>query len=230
MLAVLKKELKTYFLTPLGYVFLAIFMALFSNIFFSMVFGGMTGDYAKFEYVIYNSLIILTFITPVLTMRMFAEEKNSGTDQLLFTSPKSIVGIVMGKFLAATVVILITIAITLIYYVILTRFGNPSFSVALVALFGFLLIAMAYVSFGMFASSIAPNQLIAAIITIGFFIVTSFFTSSNGVIGTFSLLDMYQKFPLGIIALEELIGYISFITLFLLLTMIVLQRRKSVNR
>lgn len=230
MLAVLKKELKTYFLTPLGYVFLAIFMALFSNIFFSMVFGGMTGDYAKFEYVIYNSLIILTFITPVLTMRMFAEEKNSGTDQLLFTSPKSIIGIVLGKFLAATVVILITMAIMLIYYIILTRFGNPSLKVALVALFGFLLIAMAYISFGMFASSVAPNQLIAAIITIGFFIITSFFTSSNGVIGTFSLLDMYQKFPLGIIALEELIGYISFITLFVLLTMIVLQRRKSVNR
>ena len=231
MLAVLKKELKTYFLTPLGYIFIAVFMILFSNIFYTMIFNTTTENLsiAKFEYVIANSLIILTFITPVLTMRMFAEEKSTGTDQLLFTSPKSITKIVLGKFLAATAVILITILITFIYYFILTRFGSPSFKVALIAEIGFLLIALAYISFGMFASSISPNQLIAAIITIGFFFITSFFNSTSGIIASVSLMSMYEKFPLGIISLQEVVGYISFITLFILLTIIVLQRRKSVK-
>ena len=231
MLAVLKKELKTYFLTPLGYIFIAVFMILFSNIFYTMIFNTTTENLsiAKFEYVIANSLIILTFITPVLTMRMFAEEKSTGTDQLLFTSPKSITKIVLGKFLAATAVILITILITFIYYFILTRCGSPSFKVALTAEIGFLLIALAYISFGMFASSISPNQLIAAIITIGFFVITSFFNSTSGIMSTVSLINMYDKFPIGIISLQEVIGYISFIILFTLLTIIVLQRRKSVK-
>ncbi len=231
MLAVLKKELKTYFLTPLGYIFIAVFMISFSFVFYSMMFNTTSDNLtiAKFEYVIANSLVVLTFITPVLTMRMFAEERASGTDQILFTSPRSIVGIVFGKFLAATIVILITILITFIYYFILTKLGNPSFKVALTAELGFLLVALAYISFGMFASSVSPNQLIAAIITIGFFFITSFFNSTSGIIASVSLMSMYEKFPLGIISLQEVVGYISFITLFILLTIIVLQRRKSVK-
>ena len=231
MLAVLKKELKTYFLTPLGYIYIAVFMALFSIVFYTMIFNaGDSAVYAKFEYVIANSIVILTFITPVLTMRMFAEEKTQGTDQLLFTSPRSIVGIVFGKFFAAAAVILITIALMMIYFFILTKFADPSLKVALVALLGFLLMSLSYISFGMFASSIAPNQLVAAIITIGFFTITSFFNyTTDSVVSIFSLMGMYQKFPLGIIALKEVIGYISFIGLFLLLTMIILQRRKSVK-
>ena len=231
MLAVLKKELKTYFLTPLGYIFIAVFMISFSFVFYSMMFNTTSDNLtiAKFEYVIANSLVVLTFITPVLTMRMFAEERASGTDQILFTSPRSIVGIVFGKFLAATIVILITILITFIYYFILTKLGNPSFKVALTEELGFLLVALAYISFGMFASSVSPNQLIAAIITIGFFFITSFFNSTSGIIASVSLMSMYEKFPLGIISLQEVVGYISFITLFILLTIIVLQRRKSVK-
>ena len=81
----------------------------------------------------------------------------------------------------------------------------------------------------MFASSISPNQLIAAIITIGFFVITSFFNSTSGIMSTVSLINMYDKFPIGIISLQEVIGYISFIILFTLLTIIVLQRRKSVK-
>ena len=231
MFAVFKKELKTYFLTPLGYIFIAVFMALFSVVFYSMIFSGREdGVLAKFEYVIANSIVILTFITPVLTMRMFAEEKAQGTDQLLFTSPRSIVGIVFGKFLAAAAVILITIALMMIYFFILSKFADPSLKVALVAMLGFLLISLAYISFGMFASSIASSQLIAAIITIGFFVITSFFNyTSDSIMSIFSLMGMYQKFPLGVIALKEVIGFVSFIGLFLLLTMIILQRRKSVK-
>lgn len=231
MFAVLKKELKTYFYTPLGYVFLTVFYVLFGLIFYDNLFvnSALYGTNARFEYVIVNCLISFIFLTPILTMRMFADERNKGTDELLFTSPRSIVGIVFGKFLAAMVVILITILLMIPYYIIINKFGNPSLRVVIVAIIGFIFISMAYISFGMFASSITSNQFTAALLTIGFFIITSMFYSNSGVMATVSLYNMYQKFPLGIIALQEVIGFLSFTILFLLLTMIILQRRKSLK-
>jgi len=231
MFAVLKKELKSYFFTPLGYVFLTVFFVLFGLIFYDTLFlnSAVYATASRFEYVIANCIISFIFITPILTMRMFADERNKGTDQLLFTSPSSIIGIVFGKFLAAMIVILICVAIMIPYYIIINHFGSPSLRVSLVAVFGFILIAMSYISFGMFASSLTSNQFTAAILTIGFFIISSLFTAESGAMATVALYTMYQKFPLGIISLQELIGFLSFTTLFLILTMIVLQRRKSLK-
>ncbi|MBR3152888.1 MAG: ABC transporter permease [Clostridia bacterium] len=226
MFAVLKKEFKNYFLTPIGYVFIGLFLAVVSIIFYTYTFQQR---YINFEYVLWDSIIVLTFITPVLTMRMFAEEKKNGTDILLMTSPRSIVSIVLGKFFAACGVILITILLFFMYFGILCFFGKPSIIVALVTSLGFLLLAMAYISFGMFASSLTENQIVASIITIAFFLIISFFQSKLGFLSMFSLVSMFQKFPLGIISLKEVVGYLSFIVLFTLLTIIILQRRKSVK-
>jgi len=226
MLAVLKKELKSYFYTPIGYIFIALFLAVVSFVFYQYTFSAGS---LHFEYVIWDSTVVLTFLIPVITMRMFAEEKKSGTDQLLMTSPKSILSIVFGKFFAATLVTLIACALMFIYYGILTRFGKVSLVEPLVAMLGFMLLSMSYISFGMFASSITENQVIAAVISIGFFLVISFLGSYQGVIGMFSLSEMYQKFPQGIISLKEVVGYATFTFLFTFLTIIVLQRRKSVK-
>ena len=226
MFAVLKKEFKSYFLTPIGYVFVGLFLTVVSFIFYQYTFKQR---YINFEYVLWDSLIVLTFITPVLTMRMFAEEKKNGTEQLLMTSPRSITSIVLGKFFAACGVILITNVLFFTYFIILKFFGNPSFVVALVTSLGFLLLAMAYISFGMFISSTTENQIIAAVIPIVFFLVISFLQSKVGLFSSLSLLDMFQKFPLGIVSLKEVVGYLSFTLLFILLTIIGLQRRKSVK-
>ena len=99
MLAIIKKELKSYFFTPIGYIFIGLFLAVVSFIFYTYTFAS---GYLNFEYIIWDSTVVLAFIIPVLTMRMFAEEKKTGTDQLLMTSPKSITCIVLGKFLAAS--------------------------------------------------------------------------------------------------------------------------------
>lgn len=226
MLAVIKKELKSYFFTPIGYIFIALFLAVVSFIFYSYTFSA---GYLNFEYIIWDSTIVLAFIVPVLTMRMFSEEKKSGTDQLILTSPKSIVSIVLGKFLAATLVVVIALLFMFVYYGILRYFGDVSLVEPLVAILGFLLLAMAYISFGMFASSLTENQVIAAVISIGFFLIISFIQNYQGIFEMFSLVEMYQKFPQGIISLKEVVGYVSFILLFNLLTIIVLQRRKSVK-
>lgn len=226
MLAVFKKELKSYLLSPIGYVFIGLFLIMFSTFFFTTIFKSQV---INFEYLFYNGATILTFITPVLTMRMFSEERKNGTEQLVLTSPRSITSVVLGKFLAAAVVILITEAFTLMYYFILKYFGNPSLKVALSTLFGFFLLSLAYISFGMFASSLTENQIIASVLTIGTFIVMWFLPNFNTNLEMFSLIQIFDKFPQGIISISEIVTFVSFSVLFILLTIVVLQRRKSVK-
>jgi ABC-2 type transport system permease protein len=226
MLAVFKKELKSYLLSPIGYVFIGLFLIMFSTFFFTTIFKSQV---INFEYLFYNGATILTFITPVLTMRMFSEERKNGTEQLVLTSPRSITSVVLGKFLAAAVVILITEAFTLMYYFILKYFGNPSLKVALSTLFGFFLLSLAYISFGMFASSLTENQIIASVLTIGAFIVMWFLPNFSTNLEMFSLIQIFDKFPQGIISISEIVTFVSFSVLFILLTIVVLQRRKSVK-
>ena len=226
MFAVLKKELKSYLLSPIGYIFVGLFLIMFSTFFFLTIFESKV---LNFEYLFYNGATILTFITPVLTMRLFSEERRNGTEQLILTSPRSITSVVLGKFLAATVMILITEAFTLMYYFILKQFGDPSLKVALSTLFGFFLLSLAYISFGMFASSLTENQIVACVLTIGAFIVMWFLPNFNSNLSMFSLITMFDKFPEGIISISEIVTFISFAVLFILLTIVVLQRRKSVK-
>lgn len=226
MWAIIKKEVKTYFLSPIGYVYIGLFLAMCSIFFYIDV---MSYGSVQFEYMFYSAATILTFITPILTMRMFAEERKTGTEQLLYTSPKSITSIVFGKFISALVVVIISELLTLIYLGILFYFGKPHVVTALVTLLGFFLLSMSYVSFGMFASSLTENQIIAGIITIAFFIITWFLPNFNSALSTFSLINMFDKFPSGLIAIEEIITFITFTLLFIILTIIVLQRKKSVK-
>lgn len=226
MWAILKKEVKSYFLSPIGYVFIGLFLIMSSVFFYLDV---VSYGSVQFETMFYSASTILTFIVPVLTMRMFAEERKSGTEQLLYTSPRSITQIVFGKFLSAVVVIIVTEILTIMYYIILSFLGEPHIQTALVTLLGFLLLSMAYISFGMFASSITENQIIASILTIGFFIITWFLPNFSTTLSTFSLINMFDKFPSGLIAVEEIVRFISFTALFITLTIIMLQRRKSVK-
>lgn len=226
MFAVIKKELKSYLLSPVGYVFVGLFLFIFSIFFYSTMFTYRT---INFEYLFFNGATILTFITPVLTMRMFSEERKNGTEQLILTSPRSITSIVLGKFLAAAIMIVITEVFTLMYFFILKYFGKPSLVVALNTLFGFLLLSLAYISFGMFASSITENQIVASVITIGVFMAMWFLPGINGLFDIFSLIDKFEKYPYGMISISEIITFVSFTVLFILLTIITLQRRKSVK-
>ena len=222
----MKKELKTYFCSPVGYVFIGLFLIMFSIFFYVDVFQyGST----NFEYIFYSGATILTFITPILTMRTIAEERKNGTEQLLLTSPLSITKVVLGKFIAATIIVIFTEICTFLYFGILSFFGTPHITTALVTLLGFLLLAISYISFGILASSITENQIIAGVITIGFFILTWFLPNFSEVFTNFSLINMFSKFPTGQIDIADTVTYVTFTILCLLLTVIVMQRRKSVR-
>ena len=226
MLAVVKKELKTYFCSPVGYVFIGLFLIMFSIFFYVDVFKYQS---TNFEYIFYSGATILTFIVPILTMRTIAEERKTGTEQLLLTSPLSITKVVLGKFIAATIIVVITELCTFLYFGILSYFGKPHISTALVTLLGFLLLAMSYISFGILASSITENQIIAGVITVGFFILTWFLPQFSTVFTNFSLINMFSKFPSGQIDIADTVTYVTFTIMCLLLTVIVMQRRKSVR-
>ncbi len=224
--AIIKKEFKSYFLSPVGYVFIGLFLIMFSIFFYTDVIRyGST----NFEYIFFSGATILTFIVPVLTMRTFAEERKTGVEQLLLTSPTSITKIVLAKFIAAVLILLITELCTMMYFGILCFFGMPHIQTALVTLLGFFLLGMAYVSFGIFASSITENQIIAGVITLGFFILMWFLPDFNTIFSDFSLINIFTKFPQGQIDIADTITLISFTVMSLLLTIIFMQRRKSVR-
>ena len=227
MWAIVKKEFKQYFLSPIGYIYIGIFLITCSLFFYLDIFSYQSTQFAR---MFGSASTILTFIVPILTMRMFAEERKNGTEVLLLTSPRSVTQIVLGKFIAASFVLLISTFATFIYYFILQFFGAPQFASSLVAILGFSLLAIAYVSFGMFASSLTENQVIAAIISIGFFLLSWFLPNMFTFLSDYSLMyAFYDSFYAGTIGISNLILLLSFTAMFVIFTIMVIQRRKNVK-
>ena len=236
MWAIVKKEFQSYFLSPIGYIYIGIFLLMCSIVFYANIFWSIIlGGYVDFSNLFKNSMfisvqVILIFIIPLLTMRMFSEERKNGTEQLLLTSPRSVTSIVLEKFIAAALVVLVSVALTLIYYAILCYFGEPQLGKSLVAILGFALLALAYISFGMFASSLTENQIIAAVISIAFFMLSWFLPGFSSAFVNFSLMDaFYMSFVNGAISIQNLVLLVSFTVLFIIFTIMVIQRRKSVK-
>src|SRR5699024_4212026 len=226
MWAVIKKEIKSYFYSPIGYVFIGLFLLMFSIFFYTDVFNYQS---TNFEYIFYSGATILTFITPILTMRTIAEERKTGTEQLILTSPLNITRVVIRKFIEEILIVNITEACNFLYLAILSFFGTPHHTTALVTLLGFLLLAMSYISFGILASSLTETQIIAGVITIGLFILTWFLPQFSSIFSSFSLINMFSKFPTGQIDIADTVTFITFTIVCLLLTVIFMQRRKSVR-
>ena len=227
MWAVFKKELKTYFLSPIGYITIGVFMLMYSIFFYltTISYGSVyLGDlyYATARYG-------LLLMIPLLTMRMFSEERKNGTEQLLLTSPRSVTSIVLGKFFAAVAIILITILFSIIYAVIISFFGDVAIPTLIVTMIGFLLLAMAAVSIGMLASSITENQIIAAILTIGILVAPWFLVDMSEIFSSIDLIDKFLSFATGSIAIADVISLLSITVMCILITILVIKRRKTVK-
>ena len=227
MWAIVKKEFKSYFLSPIGYIYIGVFLLTCSIFFYLDIFVNLSTD---FPYMFRSAVTILTFIVPLITMRMFSEERKNGTEQLLLTSPRSITQVVLGKFIAAALVVLVSVLLTLIYFGILSYFGEPQLGKSLIAILGFALLSIAYVSFGIFASSLTENQVVSAVITIAVFVLLWFLPSFSSIFIDFSLMEaFFESFYLGTISIKNLVLLLSFTALFVVFTIMVLQRRKSVK-
>lgn len=235
MKAIFKKELRSYFFSPLGYVFIAMFALVTALFFFVYNLVQGIGD---MNYLFSNITLLLVLIIPVLTMRSFAEEKSRKTDQLLLTSPISVWEIVAGKTFAAYVVFALALGLTLIYPLILSFYTEMAWSVVFCNYLGFFLMGATFISIGIFISSLTENLLISAIASFGalFAIYLMDWVSgsvSNPVISllanAISVTARYTDFSIGIINIPHVIYYISAISIFSALTITNIEKRRWVK-
>ena len=227
MWAIFKKELKTYFLSPIGYISIGIFMIMYSIFFYltTITYGSVDMGNLYYATARYGLLLMV----PLLTMRMFAEERKNGTEQLLLTSPRSVTSIVLGKFFAAVAVILITLILSIIYAIIISFFGTVNIPTLIVTIIGFLLVAMAAISIGMLASSITENQIISAILTIVVLVAPWFLVDISTIFSSIDLIGKFTNFPAGVVSVSDTVCLLSITVMCILITIILIKRRKAVK-
>ena len=232
MLAIWKRELQSYFYTPVGYVFMGVFLALSGTFFYMLILGSRSSDVLTF---LGQLSYLWMLLSPVLTMRLLAEEKQKRTDQLLLTSPVSLPVIVLGKYLAAFTVMIFTVLLTLIYVLIIAMYGAVYPSELLVGYLGFILQGGAFLALDLFISGCASSQVTAAVTAFGvnlalwlLDLLAGSMTQSwaRDVLYFFSLYDRYNPFLMGQLSFAS-IGYdLSFIAAFLALTIHRLDSRR----
>ena len=232
MLTIWKRELQSYFYTPVGYVFMGVFLALSGTFFYMLMLGSRSSDVLTF---LGQLSYLWMLLSPVLTMRLLAEEKQKRTDQLLLTSPVSLPGIVLGKYLAAFTVMIFTVLLTLIYVLIIAMYGAVYPSELLVGYLGFILQGGAFLALDLFISGCASSQVTAAVTAFGvnlalwlLDLLAGSMTQSwvRDVLYFFSLYDRYNPFLMGQLSFAS-IGYdLSFIAAFLALTIHRLDSRR----
>ena len=162
MTAIYKKEVKGFFTSMVGYVFIAFLLAVCGIYFTAYHLQAM---YPKFAYTLQAVVFVFLIVVPILSMRVLAEERKQKTDQLLLTAPVSVEGIVLGKYLALVTVFAVAVAVLALYPLILTQFGTISMSESYAALFGFFLMGSCYLAIGLYISSVTESQVIAAVLT-----------------------------------------------------------------
>lgn len=177
MAAIYKRELKSYFQSMIGYAFIA-FLALFTGIYF-MAYNLSMG-YPYFSYSLSGTMFMFLVAVPVLTMKSFAEERKSKTDQMLLTAPVSLWEIVLGKYLAMVTVFLIPNLIFCIYPLIIKMQGTAYLLVDYTGIFVFFLLGCVYIAIGMFLSSLTESQIIAAVSTFAVLLILYLW---NGLLG-----------------------------------------------
>ena len=231
MRAIFKRELRAYFTSPLGYVILGIMLFFLGNG-FSML---LSSDYGNISYLFYYVNTYTMLIPPLITMRLFSEEKRQKSDQLLFTAPVSITRIVLGKYLAAFTLFSLCFAITLVFEIIFAALTEVNVMMYISSLIGTALLGLSLLAIGTFISSITESQIIAAILGIisslgimmldyiGNLFSGSFLTS---LLGYLSFTTRYNTFNSGIIDFSNIIFFLSVSALFIFLTIRVHEKKR----
>ncbi|NSW90027.1 MAG: ABC transporter permease [Firmicutes bacterium] len=230
MQAVFWKEVKSYFYSPVAYVLIGMFILISSIIFWP----NLIGMYGEFNGNLASMGYILIFIVPILTMRILAEDRKNGTEVILLTSPVNLMGIVLGKYFAAVFVFLVMVLISFIYPIILFAFGASLTPPLVGGYVGFILLGASFISVGVFASALTENQVIAAIISFVGLLIMWIADGIGGMVGGFiakilywfSLLSRYEDFNRGVLNLSSIIYYLSFISVFMFITIMVIERRR----
>lgn len=241
--AVFRKELANFFVSPIAYVLITIFLLISGFIFrdtmayMSMISVQAANNPAIAERinptdavvqpVLQTMAIILLFVMPLITMRLFSEEKKTGTIELLLTYPITDMAVVAGKFLAALFVLAVMLSMTLIYPVMLCAVGKPELGTTLSGYLGLFLMGMSFLALGTFISCLTENQIIAAAITFAIAILVWIIRATASLAGEtlgavlrqMSILEHLEPFIKGIVSLSDLTFFVLFTLFFLFLTL-----------
>jgi ABC-2 type transport system permease protein len=212
--AIARRELQSYFVSPVAYVVSALFL-LISGFLFSLILG--ISNEASMRPLFGNFAVIFLFIVPALTMRLLAEEQRTGTMELMLTAPVRDSELVLGKFLGVFLLLLIMLAITLVYPLILVLAGNPDRGPILAGYLGVILQASALLSIGLLASSLTQNQIIAALLTFVVLLILwladALGNFTQGRIGDLfrflSITKHFDEFPRGVIDSRDILYFLS---------------------
>jgi len=226
-----RRELRSYFNSPIAYIIITLFL-LFAGWFFAA--GLFLSNTADLRSLFSGARMLVLFFVPAISMRMLAEEKRSGTIEILSTMPLKDWHLVLGKFLPSYILIAVTLVLTLIHYITLSLLGDPDFGASFGGYVGLFLMAGVYLSIGLFTSSLTKNQIVAfitafVIIFVLFLMdkVVFFLPGSLATIFEFISTDYhYENIARGVIDSRDVIYYFSLMFFFLFLTVKSLETRK----
>jgi ABC-2 type transport system permease protein len=237
---IMRRELASYFATPLAYVFILIFLLLANA--FTFYLGGFyeRGQADLDPFFTFHPWLYL-FLVPALSMRLWAEERKSGSIELLMTQPVTLWDAVLGKFLAAWIFIALALALTFPIWITVNYLGHPDNGAILAAYLGSLLLAGGFLAVGSFMSALTRNQVVAFILSVvacfalllaGFPIVLDLFRSwlpqvLTDAVASLSFLTHFESIQKGVLDLRDLLYFAMLIGFFLLATTITLELRKA---
>jgi ABC-2 type transport system permease protein len=242
MLALYRKEINAFFASLIGYLVIAVFLIVMGL--FLFVFPDtslLTYGYATLQPFFTLAPNVLVFIVPAICMRAFAEERQTGAIELLVTRPLRDIEIVMGKFLACATLVLIALLPTLLYWYSIYQLGEPVGNIdaggTLGSYFGLILLSLAFVSIGLFASSLTTNQIVSFLLALalsfwcyfGFDYLASlpvFYGNGDSLITSLGMQDHFRSLGRGLIDSRDVIYFLSLTTFFVLLTVLSLERRR----
>lgn len=234
MLAIYKREMLSYFTSPIGYVFIAVFLAL--NAFIFSIWTLMAGEGSSVGTYFMFVMFIFIILVPLLTMKSFSEERKMRTEQLILTSPVSLMGMVFAKFLAAFTMFGGTfLGGNLINFATLYMYGEPNTAVLISSSIGILLIGAAFIAIGLFVSAMTENQLVAAVGTMGiliFLLLIGFLTSYidsyvvRTVLNWISIYSRFGNFSYGILDPATFVYYFSICFVFMFITVRIYEKRR----
>jgi ABC-2 type transport system permease protein len=242
VLAMAGKELRGYFASPIGYVLVGFYALLFGWFFYTLVAyferqsmqmaaGGpgsaLNVNQMLVSPLLMNATVIMLLVFPLITMRTYAEEKRSGTMELLLTSPITDLQIILGKFLGALALFAAMLGVTLVHMAVLFVYGTPEWKPIATGYLGLLLMGGSFLSLGLFISSLTKNQIVAGMITFSVFLllwvinwVSTFVgPTAQTVLNYLSITQHFDDFAKGIIDTKHVIYYLSFMAFGLFLTM-----------
>ena len=231
MSAIFKREFKSYFCTPVGYIVIAA-LYFFLGLYFSMIYSYGAPN---LEIVIVSMSTVIIFVMPVITMRLMSEDRRQKVDQALLTAPVSLTSIVLGKFFAALAIFAIGFLPTVIFEIIILSYVSVNILSYLYALLGILLLGSALIAIGMFISSTTESSVVSAIVTLIVNILVLYMSNFASMVSVewvakifekLAFVSVFESFAESIFSIPNIIYFLSITAAFLFLCVRSLEKRR----